>query len=65
MFLNELCTYVRTEVNYTEEVDDPVDSDGKSCTEWTSRTRLSKNQVRTLQLLKKADKFQDTLHTSY
>lgn len=22
-------TYVRTEVNYTEEVDDPVDSDGK------------------------------------
>lgn len=21
-------TYVRTEVNYTEEVDDPVDSDG-------------------------------------
>lgn len=23
-----MCTYVRTEVNYTEEVDDPVDSDG-------------------------------------
>lgn len=22
-------TYVRTEVNYTEEVDDPVDSDGE------------------------------------
>lgn len=38
-------TYVRTEVNYTEEVEDPVDSDGKNllnCTpespfdeEWT------------------------------
>lgn len=27
-FLNQSCTYVRTEVNYTEEVDDPVDSDG-------------------------------------
>lgn len=27
-FLNRL-TYVRTEVNYTEEVDDPVDSDGE------------------------------------
>lgn len=26
--LNHMCTYVRTEVNYTEEVDDPVDSDG-------------------------------------
>uniref|UniRef100_A0A8C8IZI1 Importin N-terminal domain-containing protein n=1 Tax=Oncorhynchus tshawytscha TaxID=74940 RepID=A0A8C8IZI1_ONCTS len=24
-----LCTYVRTEVNYTEEVDDPIDSDGE------------------------------------
>ncbi|KAJ8370297.1 hypothetical protein SKAU_G00103250 [Synaphobranchus kaupii] len=23
------CTYVRTEVNYTEEVDDPIDSDGE------------------------------------
>lgn len=23
-------TYVRTEVNYTEEVEDPVDSDGKN-----------------------------------
>lgn len=32
MFLNESFTYVRTEVNYTEEVDDPIDSDG----EWTS-----------------------------
>lgn len=29
MFLNESFTYVRTEVNYTEEVDDPVDSDGE------------------------------------
>lgn len=28
-FLNRLSTYVRTEVNYTEEVDDPVDSDGE------------------------------------
>ncbi|KAG9352855.1 hypothetical protein JZ751_017431 [Albula glossodonta] len=28
-FLNLACTYVRTEVNYTEEVDDPVDSDGE------------------------------------
>lgn len=27
-FLNHVHTYVRTEVNYTEEVDDPVDSDG-------------------------------------
>ena len=27
--LSQLFTYVRTEVNYTEEVDDPVDSDGK------------------------------------
>ena len=25
-----LSTYVRTEVNYTEEVEDPVDSDGKN-----------------------------------
>ena len=24
-----MSTYVRTEVNYTEEVDDPVDSDGE------------------------------------
>lgn len=30
MFLSSLFTYVRTEVNYTEEVDDPVDSDGES-----------------------------------
>lgn len=30
MFLSPLFTYVRTEVNYTEEVDDPVDSDGES-----------------------------------
>lgn len=28
-FLNRWFTYVRTEVNYTEEVDDPVDSDGE------------------------------------
>lgn len=28
-FLNTQFTYVRTEVNYTEEVDDPVDSDGE------------------------------------
>uniref|UniRef100_A0A8D0ACY0 Importin 9 n=1 Tax=Sander lucioperca TaxID=283035 RepID=A0A8D0ACY0_SANLU len=28
-FLNHMFTYVRTEVNYTEEVDDPVDSDGE------------------------------------
>ncbi|CDQ59539.1 unnamed protein product [Oncorhynchus mykiss] len=28
-FLNRVCTYVRTEVNYTEEVDDPIDSDGE------------------------------------
>ncbi|KTG33294.1 hypothetical protein cypCar_00011406, partial [Cyprinus carpio] len=28
-FLNQACTYVRTEVNYTEEVDDPIDSDGE------------------------------------
>uniref|UniRef100_A0A8C2H7K9 Importin 9 n=1 Tax=Cyprinus carpio TaxID=7962 RepID=A0A8C2H7K9_CYPCA len=27
--LTETCTYVRTEVNYTEEVDDPIDSDGE------------------------------------
>lgn len=27
--LNWMFTYVRTEVNYTEEVDDPVDSDGE------------------------------------
>ncbi|KAF6722476.1 Importin-9 [Oryzias melastigma] len=29
IFLNLLLTYVRTEVNYTEEVDDPIDSDGE------------------------------------
>uniref|UniRef100_A0A671XL78 Importin 9 n=1 Tax=Sparus aurata TaxID=8175 RepID=A0A671XL78_SPAAU len=29
IFLNQMFTYVRTEVNYTEEVDDPVDSDGE------------------------------------
>ncbi|KAI9548837.1 Importin 9, partial [Dissostichus eleginoides] len=29
IFLNQMSTYVRTEVNYTEEVDDPVDSDGE------------------------------------
>uniref|UniRef100_A0A8C2ZI38 Importin 9 n=1 Tax=Cyclopterus lumpus TaxID=8103 RepID=A0A8C2ZI38_CYCLU len=29
IFLNHMFTYVRTEVNYTEEVDDPVDSDGE------------------------------------
>ncbi|KAM9362411.1 importin-9 [Symphorus nematophorus] len=29
LFLNQMFTYVRTEVNYTEEVDDPVDSDGE------------------------------------
>ncbi|KAI5093529.1 importin-9, partial [Silurus meridionalis] len=29
VFLNQVLTYVRTEVNYTEEVDDPVDSDGE------------------------------------
>ncbi|KAK7915627.1 hypothetical protein WMY93_011388 [Mugilogobius chulae] len=28
-FLNIIYTYVRTEVNYTEEVDDPIDSDGE------------------------------------
>jgi len=28
VFLDRV-TYVRTEVNYTEEVDDPVDSDGE------------------------------------
>lgn len=29
-------TYVRTEVNYTEEVEDPVDSDGKNLFNCTS-----------------------------
>lgn len=29
LFHNGVFTYVRTEVNYTEEVDDPVDSDGE------------------------------------
>lgn len=29
LFLNHMFTYVRTEVNDTEEVDDPVDSDGE------------------------------------
>lgn len=29
LFPNQMFTYVRTEVNYTEEVDDPVDSDGE------------------------------------
>uniref|UniRef100_A0A8P4GIS1 Importin 9 n=1 Tax=Dicentrarchus labrax TaxID=13489 RepID=A0A8P4GIS1_DICLA len=29
IFLNHIFTYVRTEVNYTEEVDDPIDSDGE------------------------------------
>lgn len=29
LILNQIFTYVRTEVNYTEEVDDPVDSDGE------------------------------------
>lgn len=28
--LNQIFTYVRTEVNYTEEVDDPIDSDGQN-----------------------------------
>lgn len=27
--LTAMSTYVRTEVNYTEEVDDPIDSDGE------------------------------------
>lgn len=31
-----LSTYVRTEVNYTEEVEDPVDSDGKNLLNCTS-----------------------------
>lgn len=29
VFPNQIFTYVRTEVNYTEEVDDPIDSDGE------------------------------------
>ncbi len=29
-------TYVRTEVNYTEEVDDPVDSDGEQKSRYPS-----------------------------
>lgn len=31
-------TYVRTEVNYTEEVEDPVDSDGKNLLSCTSES---------------------------
>ena len=27
--LDFVVTYVRTEVNYTEDVDDPIDSDGE------------------------------------
>lgn len=35
-----LSTYVRTEVNYTEEVEDPVDSDGKNLLNCTSAFSL-------------------------
>lgn len=37
-----LSTYVRTEVNYTEEVEDPVDSDGKNLLNCASTFSLEK-----------------------